>query len=154
MKYSRYAMFLGLAVPMLIVVLGCGRSVEYFDEMQMLPVKEELVEFFLGHHGVPVPSKTFQEGVPWTHGNKLYIAFDLHALISPSHTESLTKAWKRQECSFRNDVIKACRCSSLDELTEPDLITLKGQLTELTTKRLGGRRIRRLVLTNVSLQLL
>ena len=142
-----------LVTLFLTAIIGCGKSVQYFDEMEMLPVKEELVEFPLGHHAVPVPSQVPHEGTEWTHGNAIYISFDLHAVIRPDHEKILTVEWERQEGNFRNDVIEACRRTTLGELTEePDLTTLKERLTEVATRRLGSNRIRRLVLSQISLQ--
>ena len=143
----------GLAALFLVALLGCGGSVEYFDEMEMMPVKERLLEFPLGHHVVPIPVELPAEGIEWTHGNAICLTFDLFAVVQPSHEKYLIKEWERQEGNFRNDVIEVCRQSTLDELaSEPDLTTLRSRLTELTTRRLGKDRVRRLVLSEISLQ--
>ncbi|MBN1852394.1 MAG: hypothetical protein JW829_06705 [Pirellulales bacterium] len=143
----------GLISFFLALLMGCHGSVEYIDEMEMLPVKEELIEFSLGHHVIPIPATLPGDGIEWAHGNSLCLTFDLCAIIDPKHEKYVHSQWEHAEGIFRNDVNEVCRQARLDELTdEPDLITLRGRLTEIATRRLGKDRIRRLVLNGINLQ--
>ena len=145
---SRGVGLIGTAVVMASIA-GCGGTVEYFEEMELLPAKEKLIEHSLGHFGMPVPVKTPVEGTNWTHGNAIHLSFDLHAVVGPRDEKAIAKAWEQYEGNFRNDLLQLCRHASLDELTEPGLLTLKGRLTDMIGRYLGERRVRRLVFTKI-----
>lgn len=132
------------------VVAGCSKPVEYFEEMKMMPTKEKLLEFPLGHFDVPIPVQPSSETTEWTHGNTVHIGFKLYAVIHPSDEKAIVKSWSHHEWNFRDDVLQICRSATLSELIEPGLSTLKGRLTEAAGRRLGGGRIRRLVMSEVN----
>jgi hypothetical protein len=53
---------------------------------------------------------------------------------------------------IRNDVINICRTASVSDLQEPELATLKARLTNVLAARLGEKRLRQLLITDVASQ--
>jgi hypothetical protein len=134
----------------LAVTAGCGGGESVFlNEVDLLPTKEALVELSLGHFGMPVPVEMPLEETEWSHGNALQLSFDLYAVVAPNDEEAVANVWSEQEGSLRDAILRLCRHATLDELTEPGLLSVKGRLTEVVSQNLGPRLVRRLVLTEV-----
>ena len=128
---------------------GCGSSPDHvFDELDLTPVQNELVEVSLGHYDVPVPiARGFGAGS--ISRNRIELSFDLYALVTRDYEAQLTDLWHRHEGNIRDTVIRVCRNASLDDLQEPELATLKSHLTDAIQAQLGPKGIRRLMLTEI-----
>jgi hypothetical protein len=140
----------GIAVGALLMALvGCGAPPSYeFDELDLTPAHDDLVEFWLGHYEIPVPI-TRGFGANSISRNRIELSFDLHALVTREYKSQLTDLWDRHEGNIRDGVIRVCRNASLDDLQEPELATLKSHLTDAVQAQLGPKQIRRLMLTEV-----
>lgn len=132
-----------------MVLAGCGGPSPYeFDEFDLMPAEDEVVEFSLGRFEVPVPiPRGF--GAHSVSRKRIELSFELHALVSRDYQPQLEDLWERHEGNIRDRVIRVCRNASLDELQEPEFATLKSHLTDCVQNELGPKTIRRLMFTEV-----
>lgn len=140
------------ACAALCTALGCGSDPKFeFDRMDLLPVKENLSEFPLGQYKIPIPvtDSNTDSARP---RNRLQMDFQLYALVAPSEEAQLADAWKRHEGAIRNEVINVCRGASVRDLQEPELATLKARLANVLSARLGDKRLRQLLITDIACQ--
>jgi hypothetical protein len=129
---------------------GCSSAPEFeFDDLNLVPVQEELSEFSLGKYWIPIPLVDNRDSNRPPRRNKLQVEFELFALFSPHDEWQITEGWKRHEGKIRDRVIRICRNASLDELQEPELETLKDQLMDALAPHLGEKELRRLVITEI-----
>jgi hypothetical protein len=132
---------------------GCGSQPKFqFDRMDLLPAEENLSEFSLGQYKIPIP--VVEEGAPGPaiRRNRFQFDFELYALVSRSDESQIADAWMRHEGVIRNQVINICRSASINDLQEPELATLKARLTNVLAARLGEKRLRQLLITDVASQ--
>ncbi len=152
-KSTRSLALVFAVLLLLLGIVGCGpEASDALEEAEFLPVKEELVETRITRFSVPVPAVDRDHVEPEEYRNWLQVRFDLYAVVRPKDELAVQAEWNRQEGKFRAEVIKLCRTATLDELTEPALTTLKGRIAELALRRLGRRRVRSLVLTEVAMK--
>jgi hypothetical protein len=132
-----------------LALVGCGAPASYeFDELDLTPAHNDLVEVWLGHYEIPVPiARGFGAGS--ISRNRIELSFDLYALVTRDYESQLADLWHRHEGNIRDGVIRVCRNASLDDLQEPELATLKSHLTDAVQAQLGPKGIRRLMLTEV-----
>ena len=130
---------------------GCSSSKSkfQFDQMDMLPAEEELAEFSLGEYKIPIPVADDRGQNKITRCNRFQFEFGLYALVSPKEQSQIQHAWERHEGTIRDQVINICRSASIEELTEPELATLKARLTDVLAAQLGEKRLRQLLITDV-----
>lgn len=142
-----------IALAALCAMSGCSSKPKFeFDRMDLLPTAENLSEFSLGEYKIPIPMAEQSEKESVRTRNRLQIDFQLYALVTPSEEAQLADAWKRHEGVIRNEVITICRSASMGDLQEPELATLKARLTNVLAARLGEKRLRQLLITDVASQ--
>jgi hypothetical protein len=131
-------------------VIGCGsRPTFEFDELDLVPVQEELTEFLLGRYTIPIPVVEYRRESRSVHRNRFQLDFQLFALVSPNHQSHIEAAWEQHRGKIRDRVIRVCRNASVDELQEPELATLKAQLADALSPHLGENEVRQLLITEV-----
>jgi hypothetical protein len=134
----------------ILVIGGCNSPPEFeFDELDLVPTQEELAEFSLGEYRIPIPVTTYQADSRATQRNGFQLEFELFALVSPHEKSQITEAWDRHQGKIRDRVIRICRNSSIDELQEPELATLKGRLMDALAPQLGENEVRQLLITEI-----
>jgi hypothetical protein len=121
-----------------IVVFGCGSQPAFeFDELDLVPVQEELTEL------------EYRRDSPPRSRNRFQLDFQLFALVSPHAKSQIKHAWEQHQGKIRDRVIRVCRNASADELQEPELATLKAQLADALRPHLGENEVRQLLITEV-----
>jgi flagellar basal body-associated protein FliL len=139
-----------LVAGLICATLGCGSEEDFeFDELDLTPTQDELIEFSLGKYVVPIPliqSTSLDEGVK---RNRVEFAFSLYALVGPECKKRLSSQWKRHEGELRDRVILVCRNATAEDLQESELATLKSHLTDAVHAELGTQCIRRLLISDV-----
>lgn len=152
MRMNHFLKSLSVAVlcGLLCATPGCGDSENFeFDELDLTPTQDELIELPLGEYTVPIPliqSTSLDEGVK---RNRVEFAFSLYALVSPDCKKNLVSQWKRHERKVRDRVILVCRNATAEDLQESELAKLKSHLTDAVHAELGKRCIRRLLISDV-----
>ena len=151
-----FPMFRSFAYTLLTISVclcfGCGKDETYVDEMEILPQKEELAEFSLGKYMIPLPVNPLVHATEWSHGNPMYLSFDLFVVVKPNDISKIERAWARSEGRFRDEVLTTCRQANLDELTEPTLATLKGKLIRVAIRRFDEHIVRRIVINEIKVR--
>jgi flagellar basal body-associated protein FliL len=133
-----------------LVVVGCSSPPMFeFDELDLVPTQEELAEFSLGEYRIPIPVIEYQADNRPIHRNGFQLEFELFALVSPHEKSQITEAWDRHQGKIRDRVIRICRNTSMDELQEPELATLKGRLLDALAPQLGEKEVRQLLITEI-----
>ena len=133
-----------------LVAVGCGSATEFeFDKFDLTPVQEELAEFSLGEYRIPIPIVNYQADNQPIQRNRFQLEFELFALVSPDEKSQITEAWENHQGKIRDRVIRICRNSSLEELQEPELATLKGHLLDALAPQLGANEVRQLLITEI-----
>jgi flagellar basal body-associated protein FliL len=133
-----------------LVAWGCSSPPTFeFDELDIAPAQEELAEFSLGEYRIPIPVTKYEADKRPIHRNSFQLEFELFALVSPHEKSQITEAWDRHQGKIRDRVIRICRNSSLDELQEPELATLKGRLLDALAPQLGENEVRQLLITEI-----
>ena len=79
----------------------------------------------------------------------MQLDFQLFALVSPREKSNIEDAWERREGAIRDQVIRVCRSTPIDDLLEPELATLKARLISALKSQLGDHDVRQLLLTEV-----
>jgi hypothetical protein len=148
--YQSIVAALGTVAFIGLIAGGCSSPPTFeFDELDIVPVQEELTEFSLGEYRIPIPViKQLADKQP-IHRNSFQLEFELFALVSPHEKSQITDAWDRHEGKIRDRVIRICRNSSLEELQEPELATLKGRLLDALGPQLGANEVRQLLITEI-----
>jgi hypothetical protein len=132
------------------VVFGCGSQPAFeFDELDLVPVQEELTEFLLGKYTIPIPIVEYRRDSPPRSRNRFQLDFQLFALVSPHAKSQIEHAWEQHQGKIRDRVIRVFRNASADELQEPELATLKAQLADALRPHLGENEVRQLLITEV-----
>lgn len=140
----------GVALLVVGAAAGCGSKPNFeFDRVGLIPIEENLSEFTLGEFKIPIPVSDERNPIHLVRHNRFQFDFQLHALVSPGDKAQLAEAWKRHEGMLRNQVISICRSASVRDFMEPDLATLKARLTNVLAARLGEKRVRQLLITDV-----
>ena len=134
----------------LAAIAGCGSNPAVdFDDLDLTPAHDELMEFPLGRYTVPIPVVERNGQDQPVRCNRLEFGFELYALITPDQQSSLADAWERHEGKIRDRVIRVCRNASLADLQESELATLKSHLADAVQAELGAKGVRRLLMTEV-----
>ena len=120
--------------------------------MDLLPAEEKMSEFSLGEYKIPIPVADEHAADSARHRNRLQFDFQLFALVAPNEETHLADVWKRHEGMIRNEVMNVCRSASVRDLQEPELATLKARLTNVLAARLGEKRLRQLLITDIASQ--
>jgi flagellar basal body-associated protein FliL len=134
------------------VVLGCSGSHRAEHEGQREP-HQQFIEFHLGTYMVPIPA-TLNEEIGPARRNVMQLEFVMHAVVPTELQPQVEKVWQKHGGRIRDRIIELCRSTSLDDLQEPGLETLKSLLLDAARPTFGRASIDRLVLTDVQYQTL
>jgi flagellar basal body-associated protein FliL len=139
-----------LALRSVVLVAACALSVgcgsektSPFERFERLPTIAELVTVDLGEYHIPVPVEPTAESSPTT-ATQVQIEFRLHAAVLPQHEATMISNFERLEGRLRDRVIHVCRHASAEELLDPELSTLKTELSDSLKPFIGNARIERL----------
>lgn len=131
-------------------LLGCDSKSSFeLDQLDVAPAEEELAEFPLGEYKIPIPLTDNCEQSTIVRRNRIEFDFQLFALVSPKEESQFEDAWNRHEGVIRDQVISICRRATVEELQEPELVTLKARLTDVLASQLGEKRLRQILITDV-----
>jgi flagellar basal body-associated protein FliL len=141
--------WIGLSAAALAMT-GCGSRPSFeFDGLDLLPTQADLTEFSLGKYKIPIPVVEDRDQKHPTHRNRLQFDFDLYALVTHKDEARIASSWEHHEGDIRDRVITVCRNTTVDELQEPDLATLKAHLMDALATPLGEIELRQLLITEV-----
>ena len=143
---------IGIGSAWLVFGAGCTSSHDAYPEAGDEP-PQQFVEYSLGTYVVPIPA-TVNEEVGPARRNVMQLEFILHAVVPAELEPQVQKVWQKHEGRFRDRVIELCRVTSLEDLQEPGLETLKSRLLDAARPVFGRDSIDRLVLTDVQYQTL
>jgi len=124
---------------------GCGQKQEFqFDELDLVPEREQLTEFSLGKYAIPIPVSDGGPGSTHNRRNRFQFDFELIAVVQREHESQVADSWERHRGKISDRVIRVCRNASLDDLEE-----LKAHLMDAVQAQLGDKEIRQLVISEV-----
>lgn len=135
----------------LVACLGCGGSHSSHNEGD--EPAQQYIEFDLGTYIVPIPA-TLNEEIGPSRRNVMQLEFVMHAVVPNELQPQVANIWQKHAGRFRDRVIELCRVTSLEDLQEPGLETLKSRLLDAARPTFGRAAIDRLVLTDVQYQTL
>lgn len=122
-------------VALLALLAGCGSAPdpEELTELELVPTRPETREIDFGMYNVPVPGQTLDEeqGEVLSY-NYLQLRFKLVGIVEPNDESETTRLAERHRGELRDRVINVCRNASLQELQDPELVTLKLSLIDAT----------------------
>lgn len=126
---------------------GCAEpeKASVFDEISRMPTKEEMAEIDLGSFIVPVPIVLETAQAAYETGNLMEIEMRLVAVAYPDEVGQVERLMERNAGRIRDRVIRVCRSTTRDDLTESQKSTLKAHLLDAVQPLLGGDAIRQLV---------
>jgi hypothetical protein len=138
------------AVVLCLISSGCSSEPAFeFDRLGVVPVEEGLTEFSLGKYTIPIPATVHEKDRRPVQRNRMEFDFQLFALVTPREKPYIEDAWQRHEGAIRDQVIRVCRDTSIDDLLEPELATLKARLISALKPQLGDHDVRQLLITEV-----
>lgn len=151
MNHRIYSLLANFAAGLLVVAaIGCGPKEDFeFDELDLTPAQDELIEFSLGKYVIPVPLLRSSGSGDGVKRNRVEFSFALYALVTSDCKKRLAGQWKRHEGKLRDRIILICRNATIEDLQEPELATLKTHLTDAVHAELGSNCIRRLLISEV-----
>jgi flagellar basal body-associated protein FliL len=139
-----------LAVVLAIAASGCKPHATFeYDALDLVPPQEELSEFSLGTYSIPIPVANDRGAKVVEHRTRFQLDFQLHALVLPEKKSSIADSWTRHEGKIRDHVIRVCRNASVEELSEPELSTLKARLMDALAAQMDKLDVRQLLITDV-----
>lgn len=149
-QWRRFVAFAVVCGAAGLAACGCSsESILEFDELDLIPVQEELSEFPLGHYSIPIPFIAQYHDNKVERRNRIELEFDLHVVVPPHQESLVAEAWERHQGKIRDRIIRICRNASIDDLQEPELATLKSRLADALQAQLGSKGSCRLVITEV-----
>ena len=147
---------LNISVLTAVVALsGCNEpAVSALPAMEPLQEKERLSEVDVGSFRIPLAAVDERQGETGyiSERNALLLRFQLYVLVPPHHESDVTGRLHSHGARLREEVIRTCRKATLDELDEPELVTLKNELREVLGRYFGPEHLRQVVVTNVLLE--
>jgi len=148
----RHIRSIALFASCALLLAGCGGDggMAKYEEFENVHFREELVEVPLGHYAVPVPVLRTDEAGEVVRENSIQMKFTLHGLVAPYHVAEAERIRNRHEGELRDRVIRVCRNSSLEDLVEPQLSTLKSRILDVAQPLFEGVMLKRVVVTDVS----
>lgn len=139
-----YALCGAILLAACAMSVGCGsKKTSPFERFERLPTIAELVTVDLGEYHIPVPVEPTAESSP-NSATQVQIEFRLHAAVLPKHEATMISNFQRLEGRLRDRVIHVCRHATAQELLDPELSTLKTELSDSLKPFIGNARIERL----------
>lgn len=138
---------------LLAVPVGCDETAES-NAPEVLQANEELAEVDVGEFRIPLAAVD-QRSAPESSlpgRNALLLRFRLFAVVPPHREDDVASRIQTHRARLREEVIRTCREATLDELDEPALITLKGELHQVLGRYFGPQHLRQIIMTNVLLE--
>lgn len=122
---------------------GCGSdAISPIERFERLPSVEQLVTVDLGEYVIPIPVEpTTPSPIAAT---QVQIEFRLHAAVLPEYESTLRSNYKRLEGRLRDNVIEITRNTSIEDLLDPTLTTLKTHLADSLKPFVGAAHIERI----------
>jgi Flagellar basal body-associated protein FliL len=137
----------------MLAAWGCSsQPLLDFDALGLAPAQEKLTEIPLGRYTVPIPVTIEQADEGPHRCNRFQFDFELYALVAPQQSGQIEDARQRHEGQLRDRVMRVCRNTSVEELQEPQLATLRARLTDAVQNQLGQSEIRQVLITDVTSQ--
>lgn len=139
----------------LVVVTGCGEPpVSEFPTAEPLQDKERLAEVEVGDFRIPLVAVDQRQAAEryLSERNSLLFRFRLYVLVPPHRENDVAGRIRSHGARLREEVIRTCRKATLDELDDPELATLKGELREILGRYFGPKHLRQVVVTHVLLE--
>ncbi|MEM6331149.1 MAG: flagellar basal body-associated FliL family protein [Planctomycetota bacterium] len=132
-------------------VTGCGsgEALHDYERFEQLQLRESLVETPLGRYSIPVPVIRLDEAGEMVRTNLIQIKFALHGLVKPGQEDDTARLFERNEGQLRDRVIRVCRNSSLEDLLDPQLSTLRSRILDAAQPLFESVVLKRVLVTDV-----
>lgn len=140
-------------LALVLALPGCGGSDPEvaLEELEVVPLAEQLSELDLGSFVIPVPL-TEHDSLEPVRENHLEMKFGLHALVTPKQLQDSEDLRELRAGELRDRVIRVCRNTALHELQDPDFSTFKLRLLDAIQPLFEGSMLDGLLLTNVQIE--
>lgn len=116
-----------------VALVGCGAEPEEeLTEFDLIPPPPLMSEVELGMFVIPVPGETLDNDQQSEQRNFLQLQFTLLGVVDPEDESNTLRLAERRRDELRDRVITVCRNTSLRELSDPQLLTLKLRLIDAT----------------------
>lgn len=133
----------------LVALVGCGGSSDtklsaYLEELEFEAPLESVDYVSLGDFRIPLAirvSDDVREPPIWVR-----VKFSLLAEVDPQDRKAVNEALKRYDGPLRDAVIRICRRTTPDELSDPRLSAMKARFADAAKPLLGDRRLRQLII--------
>lgn len=137
-----------LAIAGLGSLLGCGSDASLrLEHLELLPEEDaDTVEFALGEYDIPIPEHGAITDGTRPPRNYMQLEFSLFAEIATKDQPHLAQVFARHEGMVRDRVIQVFRNATLEDLDEPNLVTLKLRLVDAIEPVLGQHLVRRAII--------
>lgn len=147
-RQVRFATAAAAAALLGACAIGCGGSgAEDFEEFEQLDLREKLVEVPFGDYAVPVPVVTTGGEGGIERNNLLEITLTVVGLVGPEFEEETVKLIERHRGQIRDGVIRVCRNTSVEDLLDPQMSTLRSRILDATQPLLERVTLRRVLIT-------
>ena len=124
-------------------VLKAG-SPQVLEELEFEAPLESVDYVSLGDFRIPLAirvSDDVREPPIWVR-----VKFSLLAEVDPQDRKAVNEALKRYDGPLRDAVIRICRRTTPDELSDPRLSAMKARFADAAKPLLGDRRLRQLII--------
>jgi hypothetical protein len=146
-----------LLVVLLVTVcamVGCDAKTDvkledYLEEIEFVAPLNSTVEVPLGKYSIPIAVRSGDDASQETERIWIRMKFHLYAVVANENESKVEAAWQQNRGLYHDGVLKICRGTTLDEVTDRRLTAIKLRLTDLSRSLLGGKRIRQLLCTNI-----
>ncbi|MCO6044005.1 hypothetical protein NG895_08800 [Aeoliella sp. ICT_H6.2] len=139
---------LTIATAVLCAALGgCGdEGLSPIERFERLPALEDLVTIELGEYVIPIPVEPTSDSP--IAATQVQIEFRLYAAVLPENEGTLRSNYERLEGRFRDTVIETCRNTSIEDLLDPTMTTLKTHLADSLKPYIGSAHLERIHIAN------
>lgn len=139
----------------LVAITGCGEpALPELPAAEPLQDKERLAEVEVGAFRIPLAAVDHEpaEERNLPERNTLLLRFRLYVLVPPHRERDVAGRIQSHGARLREEVIRTCRMATLEELDDPELVTLKAELHKVLGRYFGPKHLRQVVVTNVLLE--
>jgi hypothetical protein len=142
------ALWLLLAI---VLLTGCGgeaqaRLEDYLGELEFDVALESVKDIPLGSFRLAGASTHQDQNSRDSETLWVLIQFDIHVTVDPAYEKAVLAAAERHRGMINDTVLNICRSTSVEELSEGRLSTLKSRLLDGLRPLLGEEIIRQVVL--------
>ncbi len=147
----------GLALPGCRVVDRSPRLADYLDELEFDVPLESASYVTLGEYDIPIAATRRSEAEAAKGPDAapaevvmMRLQFELTAETAPPYEKKVADAAERHRGALNDAVLTTVRTSTVEELSDPRLATVKARLSEITRPMLGEDMVRQLVLNRLN----